>query len=104
VAITEVRYTQKDEHARERTFGKSWKISRLAHTGSLCSPLDSFVKSFNSHCCGLELGYNPLLFDIVNISIEDSKVIAKMFLRIQAKINLRNMPGRVRVVGNLAIA
>jgi hypothetical protein len=63
-------------------------------------PPDSFAKSLHSHCCGLELGYNPLLFDVVNISIEDSKVIAKMFLRIQAKINLRNMPGRVSVVGS----
>jgi hypothetical protein len=41
-----------------------------------------------------------LLIDVVNISIEDSKVIAKMFLRIQAKINLRYMPGRVSVVGS----
>lgn len=97
--ITEVRYTQKDEHARERTFGKSWKISRLVHTGSLRFP-PPFAKSLHSHCCGLELGYNPLLFDVVNISMEDSKVIAKMFLRIEAKINLRSMPGRVSVVGS----
>jgi hypothetical protein len=63
-------------------------------TPVLCVPLlDSFVKSLHSRCCGLELGYNPLLFDVANISIEDGKVIAKMFLRIQAKINLRYMPG-----------
>jgi hypothetical protein len=100
VAITEVRYTQKDEHTRERTFGCLGKYQGLP-TPVLCvPPLDSFAKSLYSHYYGLELGYNPLLFDVVNISIEDSKVIAKMFLRIQAKIDLRNMPGRVSVVGS----
>jgi hypothetical protein len=58
------------------------------------------LSALHWHCCGLELGYNPLLFDVVNISIENSKVIAKIFLRIEAKINLGYMPGRVSVVGS----
>jgi hypothetical protein len=58
------------------------------------------LKALHSHCCGLELGYNPLLFDVANISIEDSKVIAKIFLRIEAKIDLRCMPGGLSVSGS----
>jgi hypothetical protein len=41
-----------------------------------------------------------LLFDVANISIEDNKLIAKIFLRIEAKINLGYMPGGLGAVGS----
>jgi hypothetical protein len=90
VAIAEVQlHAKRRARQGKRTFGKPWKISRLAHTCSLRFPLDSFAKSLHSHCCGLELGYNPLLFDVVNISIEDSKDIPENTSKDKSQIHAR---------------